>query len=335
MDTKKNTDVNLRPELSTARLRNQFSVFLVFIIASAFIWLVIKLSNDFTSTVTYQVNYEDTPTGQILISASDSVISVGLDASGFDLVNYHLFKRKPGVTIDLSGVKIHSTGNVNKGFLVTEELIRKLSGQVGSHNELLFIIPDTLNFVFMPEHKKKVPVVPMVQYRLKPQHMLYDSIQISPDSIWLYGPDEILDTMFYVQTASTNLVDLHENTSVLLPLVKPTGVPLTYSATEVEVLLKIEKFTEKTFSLPVQIDCPKDEYTLRIFPETVNVHCLVALKDYKRVDPAMFKAIVECRNDDQQTSNKLRVEISQFPSFVRIARLEPERVEFIRVKTTQ
>ena len=320
---------------SGSRLRNQFSLFFIFVLFSAFIWLLIKLSHNFTSTVTYRAVYENIPMGQILISASDTNITVGLDASGFDLVSYHLFKKRPEVKVDLSGLMIRNVGNTNKGVLPTAGLLRKMASQIGSHNELLFISPDSLRFVFMSEHSKKVPVIPVLQYRLRPQHMLYDSLKITPDSVWVFGPETIIDTIKSVRTLAANLPDLHEDKQIMLRLEKPQGLPLEYSENQTEILLRVEKFTEKAFSLPINIICHETGYSLRVFPETVSVNCLVALKDYKRVDPAMFEASVYCDPTEIHFLSKLRVNITKHPSFVQIIRIDPERVEYILVSSSQ
>lgn len=328
-------NIDSRPEPPNTRFRNQFSIFLVFVFSAGVIWLFIKLSKDFTSTVTYKIDYQNVPVGQILMHASDSTITVGLDARGFDLVNYHLWKKKPRASIDLSGVKLQANGNSFSGFLLTSGLTRKLAQQIGSHNELLFINPDTLKFEFMPEHSKRVPVNPLVQYQLRPQFMLYDAIKVTPDSIWIYGPRKVVDTISFVNTFQKTFTDLYKDKNEKLLLQKPPNIPLTYSANEVEVSLMVEKFTEKAFELPIKVVCPDSEFTLRIFPEKVTVHCLVALKDYRRVDPGMFEAVVNCRPGDMSASSKLRIELTAFPSYISLSRIEPERVEYILVKPTQ
>ncbi len=328
-------NIDSRPELMNTRFRSQFSVFLVFVFSAGIIWLFIKLSKDFTSTITYKIDYQNIPVGQILMHASDSTITVGLDARGYDLVSYHLWKKKTRVSIDLSGVKLQGNGNSFSGFLLTSGLTRKLAQQVGSHNELLFINPDTLKFQFMPEHSRRVPVNPLVQYQLRSQFMLYDNIKVYPDSIWIYGPYEVVDTIFSVNTVQKTFTDLYKDKNEKIRLEKPLNIPLTYSAEEVEISLKVEKFTEKAFELPIKVVCPGSDFTLRIFPETVTVHCLVALKDYRRVDPGMFEAVVNCRPGDMSASSKLRIELTAFPSYIRLSRIEPERVEYILVKPTQ
>ncbi|MBE0663517.1 MAG: YbbR-like domain-containing protein [Bacteroidales bacterium] len=323
------------PNPAKTRFRNQFSIFFVFVVFSATVWVIAKLSKDFTSAITYNVEYENLPAGKTLVYASDTAITVGLDASGFNLINYHLFKKKPVVSIDLSGMRLYPDGINFYGLLLTSGLTGKLASQVGSHNELIFITPDTLRFEFKAEHSRRVPVLPRVQYQLSAQHMLYDSIQVVPDSIWVYGPHEIIDTLFFVETSLQTLNEINENLQLNLALQKKPDLPLTYSDNEVEVRINVEKFTEKSFDLPIIVNCPDSLFTLRVFPETVKVHCLVALKDYKRIDPALFEAAIFCSPGELQSSNKLRVEIRQHPSYVRIARIEPERVEYIMVKTLQ
>jgi hypothetical protein len=303
-----------------------------FVLFSSLVWIVIKLSNDFTSSVTYNVEYQNLPVGQILVKASDSAITLGLDAQGFDLVSYHLWKKKPLLTIDLANIRLQPGDDSFSAYILTSGLTRKLASQVGSYNELISISPDTLKFVFLPEHSRQLPVMPVVQYKLRPQFMLYDSIKADPDSIWIFGPQETIDTIASVSTVAMNFSDLHTDQTLMLKLQKPSHLPVTYSEDEIEVSLKVEKFTEKDFQLPIAVNCPEGDFTLRIFPETVTIHCQVALRDYKRLDPSMFKAVVTCRPSELQASTKIRIEITEYPSFVSITRVEPERVEYILVK---
>lgn len=317
------------------RLRNQFSVFFLFVVISAIVWVFIKLSRDFTSTITYRVAYVNVPSGQILVDASDTAILVGLDAQGFDLANYHFRKNKAVIDIDLSGIRLHRDGDAYEGYILTAGLARKLANQIGSRNELIFIAPDTLKFRFMPEYKKQVPVFAQVTYQLRPQHMLYDSIKVIPDSVWVFGPKNYVDSITSVWSDPLVVNDLQEDYHAVVKLLKPSNVPITYSSDVTEVVFRVEKFTEKAIELPIRIICDEGDLALRIFPDRATVHCLVALKDYRRIDNSMFEIAVVCRPGELQSSSKLRVEVKEHPSWVRIARIEPERVEYILVRPSQ
>ncbi len=317
------------------RFRKRFSVFFVFLIFSSLVWVVIKLSKDFTSTLTYKVDFKNVPEGRILASASDTMITVGVDAQGFNLIRYHFLKEKPVIELDLNSVNIQHDRGEEKGYLLLAGLTRKVASQIGSQRELVFISPDTIKFGFLPEYKRQIPVKHKISYQLRPQFMLYDSIQVQPDSIWIYGPQEILDTIQTIDTEQKSFPDLFEDQNFTLDLIKPGINLITLSENQATVTIKVEKFTEKAFELPISVLSPENDYVLRIFPEKAVVNCLVALKDYKRVDEAMFEAAVAYHPGEMQSSTKLRVELIKYPSFVRIARIEPARVEFILVKSTQ
>lgn len=170
------------------RFRNRFSVFFIFLIFSSLIWVVIQLSKDFTSTVTYKVNFMNVPEGRIITGASDTMITVGIDAQGFNLIKYHFIRKKPVIDLDLADVKMQHDAGEEIGYLLLAGLTRKVASQLGSQRELVFISPDTISFDFLPEYKRRIPVIHNIRYQLRPQFMLYDSILVQPDSIWIYGP---------------------------------------------------------------------------------------------------------------------------------------------------
>ena len=69
--------------------------------------------------------------------------------------------------------------------------------------------------------------------------------------------------------------------------------------------------------------------TLRTFPDKLSLTYIVALKDYKKVEPAMFVAAVNYNTTVDRKTTKLKVQITQKPKFTKITKLKPEKVEFI------
>lgn len=316
-------------------LRNRFSVFFIFVIFSSLVWVVIKLSKNFSSSVSYNIEYQNIPEGYILEKTSDTTIIIGMDAQGFNLVKQLLAKQKPVLNIDLSAIRVQKEGGAFSAYLTSTAIAKKIIPQLGSHREFNFLSPDTLRFSFLPAFKKRVPVHAAVSYQLRTQYMLYDSVQVLPDSTWVIGTEELVDTIGFVPTINHSFKDLFENQDITLPLQRPANRLLSYSDPTVQVQLNVEKFTEKSFELPVRIINAESDDLLRIFPEKVTVTCLVALKDYKRIDAAMFDAVVIYKPSEHQASSKLKIELANYPAYVRIARIGPERVEYILVKSVQ
>ena len=98
----------------------------------------------------------------------------------------------------------------------------------------------------------------------------------------------------------------------------------------------MEEFTETMVSLPVTVDCsgnsqvnPED---LLLFPDHVDVHYLVALKDDSAITPDMFSAFVNCPDTLNTGRFRLSVEIREKPALVDILRIRPAEVEYIWIK---
>jgi hypothetical protein len=57
---------------------------------------------------------------------------------------------------------------------------------------------------------------------------------------------------------------------------------------------------------------------------------MVALKDYKKINESMFWAMIDfTKLDLKSADNKVKVLITKFPSFVKITKIDPEKVEYI------
>ena len=70
----------------------RFSGMIFFILVAATLWLIIKLSDTYTVTVPFAINYVDIP-ASMLIEDSDQEVNATVTTSGFKLLNYY-FKNK-------------------------------------------------------------------------------------------------------------------------------------------------------------------------------------------------------------------------------------------------
>jgi hypothetical protein len=56
------------------------------------------------------------------------------------------------------------------------------------------------------------------------------------------------------------------------------------------------------------------------------------MRDYKRMDPSLFTASVDYEEVQHSQNNRVLVQIRRKPSFARVMRIEPEKVEFLILK---
>ena len=82
--------------------------------------------------------------------------------------------------------------------------------------------------------------------------------------------------------------------------------------------------------VPLDFKAQDTSLQVRLYPESAEILLDVALKDYKTINEDMFAA--EVRYDGDVTKNMLPVQISKFPSNVRIKKIKPEQIQYVIIK---
>ena len=161
--------------------------------------------------------------------------------------------------------------------------------------------------------------------------MLYDSIICTPEYIMVSGPASVIDTLKYIETESRDLTGIDKTEEIVVPIVVPVrDRKIRYSEEKVTLIIPVEQFTESTIEIPL-IGTSTDSgiSTIRTFPETVQLTYQVAIKDYQMVKAEMFSLTAGYDPQYDKEKTFLRVNVDKSPDFVRITRIQPEKVEFI------
>ncbi len=315
------------------RLSNRFSVFLICVALSSLMWGLIKLTRDYEAPVKYRIIPENIPDGKILVANPDSVITLTLNAKGLDLYSRMIFGRDNSVNVDLSKVRLYRNGDNYTGIIKTSNLLKSISAQLPLGTKLIGLDTDSLHFTFSKSYRKRVSVHAMLVLDFTKQYQLYDSLKIRPDSVWISGLQEIIDTVAYISTERKAIRNLSSNYTINLGLIVPKTKPsVTLSSDSVTVSLNVEKFTESDIEVPVGLFSNGKEVSYRTFPEKVKVTCRVAMRDYKRLDPSLITATVDYETAVKSGNNRVAVEVRRKPGFVKIVRIQPEKVEFLILK---
>lgn len=287
------------------------------------------MDNEYQEVVQIDLQYINPPRTKVLQDISDSVLFVEVREKGSELLKYkYVIEREP-LRVNLRNVVLTSAGRKSTGYLLTATLIDDLGYQLGMTGSVVSISPDTLFFTFLRESSKKLPVVADFDIETRKQHMVYGKVILSPDSIMVKGPEELISGMNSVALGKITFRDLSENTSIIGHVqFNAEHKSLTAIPNEVSVTIPVEKFTEATLQVPITIVADSG-MRLKLFPETVTVNYLVALKDYSQVSPGMFLMVADFRGLDLGAEQKVRIKAHEVPSTIKVNRIEPERVEFI------
>jgi hypothetical protein len=324
---------NVRQNQHKVKFRKKFSVFLLCLLLSVFMWLFIKLTRDYTVDFHFAIEYRNYPKNLVLTEAPDSLLSVGVNAKGFELISARYLHGSRHLLVDFRDVRIRHNQAGYFSRIATSRLMQQISQQLPAARTIAYVSPDTLTLRYTDAVHRKIAVKLNLKAGFRKQYQLYDRVRIKPDSVYVTASRAVLDTLRFIETEQITKSNLDENqhfkSSLILPL--KTG-QMRLSSDTIEVLIPVEKYTEATISVPVIPVQSSTNLQVKTFPDKCIITCLVPLKDFMSVDADLFSVVVSIDPKNIPNSNKLRLELIKSPARVKVLKMVPEEVEFIILK---
>jgi len=303
-------------------------VFLIFVIIATIFWFLNQLEQEYETNVTLPVRYTNFPEDKILVNDLDKYFDIRVKGFGYKLLEYKISNKFLPFVIDVNSItmRMYSRKDYVKFYALTKNLSDKIEQQLSSELQIITIQPDTLFFDFADRIHKKVPVVSRVKPLPASQYMIKDQILITPDSITISGANPIIDTINQVYTKKVEINDLTQNFQEFVAIQRYDNVD--YSEEKVKISIMIEKFTEGNLKVPLKVKNVPDSLILRTFPDEISVSYFVALSDYDKVLPQFFDAEVDYNNININ-NNKVKVNVTNWPDYIRSLRFYPQAVEYL------
>ncbi len=324
-------DLNQKPDVpgrKEHRSHPRLMVFLVCLVISILMWLFIELMKDYSDEIRYNIVFTNVPKDLILTNSGESVISIGMNAQGFELLAAKYAQKQRTLTIDLSTLKIRPSTEGYTAYLPSSRIMDQLGTQIRFNKEITYIKPDTLFFKFSEIFRKQVPVKPDVSYSLSGQYDMTDSMRFSPRYIIVSSIKSIIDTISFVRTQKIKLSNLDSTVNIKVALFKGSQTSLMkYSTDSVTVRLKVEQVTEAGYTVPVSIS--GNGADVKIFPDKVEITCRVPLSAYPHIEASDFSAEVEYQPTSVAKQKKLSINLTKSPDKVRVLKIVPAEVEYI------
>jgi YbbR domain-containing protein len=137
----------------------------------------------------------------------------------------------------------------------------------------------------------------------------------------------MLDTMQAIPTRQLQLKDVAQNVNQRLALAFDKQ-QISLQPEEVNLRIAVDRFTEASFSIPIQIP---DQLQLKTFPDQVQVNFMVSLSDFSVVEASQFQVELDTSGMALNV-NALKLTLTQSPPIARNITMSPESVEHIRIK---
>lgn len=315
-----------------AASKRKVYIFALCLLFSALIWLFSKLSQETSATFHKYIQFKEFPEGLVAASQSDSVFHYRVETSGLRLFSAYFLRPADTLRVAAEGLPVIQREGRNVHVITDTQIMDILSESIEGPATVSNIRPDSVFLELVPSERKKLPVQLNADFQYAQRFRPYGTIRIEPDSVWITGPKTLVDTLEYLTTERWESGPLRESIRTTIALVKPAVLKsVALEKYEVEVEVPVTEFTESSIELNLKIDCPEEYATteVRLFPNSVRVIYLVALRDYASVVPQMFSAKVVCPQVQPATDGRLEVTIEKHPPFVDIIAIKPSFVEYI------
>ena len=309
--------------------RKKAMIFSFFLLLSVVFWFMNALSENYTTDIKYPVVYRKFPDDKVLIGDLPEHLTLTVNAHGYTLLRYSLGTRHIPLVFNVRSFYMNQSTRQDSSlyYIETRYAQEYFAKQLSSEFQILEIKPDSLYFRFANVVSKKIPVFIDLTYSLDKQLILMSGPEVVPDSVMVSGPDYILDTLQQVATKNTDVGLIQQSVSKTLDLLKVKNTKLIRE--QVTVKFEVEKFTEKTLQIPIEVINIPDTTKLKTFPNIVKVTCQVGLSEYDKLQVSMFSAIVDFAEAQAGLSNKIIVEITRQPEFIKTLKHSPRTVEYL------
>ena len=312
----------------SASNNKKLSTYALFLFISFSFWFLSMLSKQHETTLQVPLSYVNFPADKVLVSTPVVFIEARVKAPGFSILFYNLFSSSTlSLDVDQANTKPKKGGSEVFWFMNTKR--KDLAEVLSSSMQLIAINPERLSIPFSNKAKKKVAIKLSQSISLKPEIWFASSIVLSPDSVMVYAEQQQLDAVDFIETEELILVDVAENIIPIVEVIIPDG--LQCKTKNIEVTIEVEPFVEQMLKYKVEAKNLKKGYTIKLFPEVVQVTLRAPKDKYSMLKTDFLNLTVDASLISSE-NRTLTVEVENLPSFIQMQRVYPSRLEFLLIK---
>ncbi len=297
-----------------------FSLLLAF-----FMWSMYRLSLEYSSVFEYKVNLSTNLVGRSRSAVSQNSVIIRGSASGFSIIQQKIEDNEISIYMDSQYLKKEGADGDLFG-VNSNDIKGALQSSLGSEFKIESVVSDTLVFAFPKQSYKKVPVKLLSKVTCRPQFAVFSEISTTPDSVYIYGEDDKISTIDYVQTRNIrkNMAD-----SPIQGVVKLSEIEgIRFSESEVYYSIDVQRYYENSCQVSVSVVNDPMGSLVTIFPQEVTV-TYWALYRKRNITPADFSIVADYSqlfNFASSSEKNIRLELLSAPEELFNVRIVPQYV---------
>ena len=299
-----------------------FSLLLAF-----FMWSIMKLSANYSSYVRYQIETTTSIPGRKNVAKSTDVLVIGAKSTGFHIIQNLSGSRNNTLLLeDVEQKHFHKYGETgDMYYLLPDNIRQKIQDALGTDIKVETLATDTLFFEFPLQSNRKVPVVASSAITYRKQFMPYSPVLLKPDSVLIYGDEDVISSIQHVATQAIKSKDTQHSISGVVKLIPLNGVRV--SDEEIFYSQEVGRYVEHTLNVPVTIGNAPSYANVAIIPQEVTIKYRQPFGGAATYSPQDFSVVVEY--DEILRKDVVKPVVSRMPEGILQMEMEPKFVECV------
>ncbi|WP_103071453.1 CdaR family protein [Aquimarina sediminis] len=307
--------------------RNNVKTFLFFLLFTSLLWLFVQFSKNYTQEVEVAIRYTNIPKGKIFNNESDQTLRMLLNGNGFRLMSHNWEKRM--LEFDVTEAVLNTE---NQYYFYVNKESSILKKKLDFKGRILSLQKDTLRLKLDLNLEKKIPVVIKQEIQYAIGYGSDKGLVISPDSILISGPSQVIDTISDIRTENLKLEGLNVNYDSELNInIEELPVTAKVVPSKVKANILVSKFTEGNQRIPITINNVPEGVEIKIFPKEISIVYRVGLDKYNEISPRDFMIVADYAKVSEESSF-LTLELVDQPKSIHDVRLQVKQVQFVVLK---
>lgn len=298
--------------------------FISFLAVSILIWLLITLSKEYTTLLTFPVSYRNIPQDKLLQKEPITEIDIVAKTSGFNILNSKFSDKN--IVLNAGHLTKKS---LNRYYFLTKNQLNTIQKQLHSSIQLQEIVIDTIYLEIGNLLSKKVPLNPNLEIRYHIGYDVLKSVTMKPDSVLISGSEAQIEKIKILNLEVLKLEDVKADFSKKVKIILPKNSSNIKVYSEyTRISGKVEKFTEGSFKIPFKINNLPKDIALTMFNKTVEVVFVVGLSDFNKIDKNFFEVVCDYTISKENNLNYLVPKVIVKSSFIKSFKVIPNKIEF-------
>lgn len=302
--------------------RSSIKTFSFFLIFSAVVWILVQFSKTYTQLIEIPVNYINAPLDKSISEERPDHVDLQLQDNGFNIYYYKIFN--PKLEVDLSKAK----ETEDKLVYTLQNHLSDIEQQLKIDFENSLIVQEEIVVPFQFKKEKTIKVEPRIEVNYAVGYSAEDEVKLQTDSVKVSGPESIIDSINTVYTKRLTLNRVNSDLDGAVDI-DTTGLgALSFYENSVGYYQKVEKFTEGSVEITLEVINVPDNLNVVYFPKTVIIYFQVNLQQFDSVSAADFRVVCNYK-EVKQGDDYMIAQIVEKPDFINNVRLNERRIQFV------